>query len=82
MEDYYMGEVIQFAFDFAPPFYLLCDGAAYSIQKYRALFGVIGTTYGGDGVTTFKVPDLTSAETLPGMKYYICDEGDFPKMAV
>lgn len=78
MEDYYIGEVVQFAFDFAPLHYLLCDGATYPTHQYGALFVTIGTTYGGDGVTTFKVPDLTGAVTLPGMKYYICAEGVIP----
>lgn len=53
------GVVQAFAGTTAPPGYLMCDGAAVSRSAYAVLFSVIGTTYGaGDGVTTFRLPDL------------------------
>jgi len=54
----YLGEVRMFGGTFAPDGWMLCDGAAYPIAQYEALFSLIGNTYGGDGVNTFAVPDL------------------------
>lgn len=54
----YIGEIILFAGNFAPGGYLPCDGRTLSISEYEPLFALIGTTYGGDGVDTFVVPDL------------------------
>lgn len=56
--DAYMGEVRAFGFQYAPEGWLECNGQLYSIQQYQGLFAVIGTIYGGDGKTTFGVPDL------------------------
>lgn len=54
----YIGEVRNFGGDFAPLGWSFCNGQSLSIAAYQALFVLIGTTYGGDGVTTFNVPDL------------------------
>lgn len=54
----YMGDVILFASDYAPAGYAICDGSLLQIADYGDLFKVIGTTYGGDGVKTFALPDL------------------------
>jgi len=56
--DAYTGEIRIFAGNFAPANWSLCDGQLLSIQQYQALFALIGTTYGGDGVNTFGKPDL------------------------
>jgi microcystin-dependent protein len=53
-----MGEIRTFAFDFAPRGWALCQGQTMPINQYQALFALLGTTYGGDGVITFKLPDL------------------------
>jgi microcystin-dependent protein len=58
MSDPYVGEVRMFAGNFAPDQWALCDGQLLSIAEYDTLFVLIGTTYGGDGQTTFAVPDL------------------------
>lgn len=47
-----------FAGSYAPAGWALCDGSLLPISEYTALFNLIGTTYGGDGVTTFGLPDL------------------------
>lgn len=47
-----------FAGNFAPEGWHFCDGSLVPIQEYDALFALIGTTYGGDGQTTFALPDL------------------------
>lgn len=53
-----LGTIIMFAGNFAPRGWALCNGAILSIQQNAALFSLLGTTYGGDGRTTFALPDL------------------------
>ena len=57
----YLGEVKIFAGNFAPDGWALCNGQILAIASNPALFSVLGTTYGGDGVTTFALPDLRAA---------------------
>ena len=54
----YIGEIRVFAGNFAPQGWVLCDGKPYSIRSYDAAYSILGTLYGGDGTTTFNVPDL------------------------
>lgn len=54
----YIGEIRMFAGNFAPRDWLLCDGSLLSVGTYNPLFALLGTTYGGDGVNTFALPDL------------------------
>ena len=54
----YIGEIRMFAGNFAPRNWALCNGQILSIASNSALFSIIGTTYGGDGRTTFALPDL------------------------
>ena len=56
--DPFIGEIILFAGNFAPRGWALCDGQLLSISQNQALFSILGTTYGGDGRTTFALPDL------------------------
>lgn len=58
MSDYFIGEIRLFAGMYAPADWQLCDGTLLQINTYQALYSLIGTTYGGDGVNTFAVPDL------------------------
>jgi microcystin-dependent protein len=58
MSNPYLGEIRLFAGNFAPVNFMLCDGRMLAIANYTALFTAIGTTYGGDGETTFGLPDL------------------------
>lgn len=53
-----VGTILSFGGPKAPDGYLLCDGRVRNIADHQALFDVIGIAYGGDGVNTFKVPDL------------------------
>jgi microcystin-dependent protein len=55
-----LGEVRLFAGNFAPRQWAMCDGTLLPINDYSALFSVLGTIYGGDGRTTFALPDLRS----------------------
>lgn len=54
----FIGQIQLFAFGFAPAGWATCDGQVLSIQSNTALFSLIGTTYGGNGTTTFALPDL------------------------
>jgi microcystin-dependent protein len=54
----YIGEIRMFAGNFAPAGWMLCEGQLLPISENEALFNLIGTTYGGDGQSTFALPDL------------------------
>jgi len=56
--DPFLGQIILFAGNFAPRGWSLCEGQLLSINANQALFSILGTTYGGDGRTTFALPDL------------------------
>src|SRR6185312_430750 len=56
--DEYMGVIKAFAGNFAPVNYMLCQGQTLNISQYTALFSILGTTYGGNGTTTFMLPNL------------------------
>lgn len=56
--DPYLGQIIMFAGNFAPVGWALCDGQLLSIAQNAALFSLLGTYYGGDGQSTFGLPDL------------------------
>lgn len=58
MSESYLGEIRMFAGNFAPQGWALCNGQLLSIAENEALFALLGTTYGGDGQTTFGLPDL------------------------
>lgn len=53
-----MASIMLFAGNFAPRGWAFCEGQLLSIDQYQALFSLLGTTYGGDGRTNFKLPDL------------------------
>ena len=59
-----MGVIKMFAGLFAPVNYFNCDGTLLPINQYTALFSILGTTYGGDGVTTFALPDLRACAPI------------------
>jgi microcystin-dependent protein len=58
MSDFFVGEIQIFGFAFAPKNWALCNGQLLSITQNTALFSLLGTTFGGDGVRTFALPDL------------------------
>jgi microcystin-dependent protein len=76
--DYTIGEITLFSFFFAPMGWMSCEGQMLNITQNQALFSLIGATYGGDGKTTFALPNLKGAEPLPNMKYYIATQGIYP----
>ena len=60
MSQPYIGEIRMVGFNFAPVDWAFCNGAVLAITQNETLFNLIGTTYGGDGVSTFALPSLQS----------------------
>jgi microcystin-dependent protein len=58
MDDYYIGTVLLWTGSFVPRNWALCDGTLLNITQNPALYAILGTRYGGDGRTTFQLPDL------------------------
>jgi microcystin-dependent protein len=54
----FVGEIRMFGFNFAPQGWAMCNGQTLPISQNQALFSLLGTTYGGNGQTTFQLPDL------------------------
>ena len=72
----YVGQVIAVGFNFTPAGWLPCNGALVAISQFDVLFALIGTTYGGDGVNTFALPNLQGRAAVgqgqgPGLSNYI-----------
>lgn len=75
----FIGEVKLFGFNFAPKGYATCQGQILSIAQNTALFSLLGTTYGGNGQTTFALPDLQGRMPIgqgqgPGLPPYSMGE--------
>ena len=75
MSEPFIGEIRMVGFNFAPRGWALCDGQLLSISQNTALFALLGTTYGGDGRTTFALPDLRGRVPVhngngPGLSSY------------
>ncbi len=75
----FIGQIQLFGFGWAPQGWATCDGQLLSISSNTALFSLLGTTYGGDGRTTFALPDLRGRVPLhqgqgPGLSSYVLGE--------
>ena len=89
MSQPYVGQIMVFAFNFAPRNYAYCNGAQVSIAQNQALFSILGTTYGGDGVSNFALPDMRPADPVHHQRhwdpteprYLICAQGVYPPRA-
>ncbi len=75
--DPFLGSIVMFGGNFAPGGWAFCDGQLLPINSYSALFSLLGTTYGGDGRTTFALPDLRGRPPVhtgygpgPGLSIY------------
>ena len=64
MSEPFIGEIRAFSFAFPPKGWALCDGQILPINQNQALFSLLGTTYGGNGVQTFALPDLRGRVAL------------------
>jgi microcystin-dependent protein len=72
----YLGQIMMFAGNFAPSGWAFCNGTTMAINQNTALFALLGTNYGGNGVTTFQLPNLQSQlpvnqGTGPGLSTYV-----------
>lgn len=75
----FIASIILFGGNFAPRGWAFCQGQILSIQQNTALFSLLGTTYGGDGITTFGLPDLRGRVPIgqgqgPGLRPYTLGE--------
>jgi microcystin-dependent protein len=75
MSDPFIGELKLFPYNFAPRGWAFCNGQILSIAQNTALFSLLGTTYGGNGQTTFALPDLRGRVPIssgqgPGLSNY------------
>lgn len=73
--DEYIGMIKIFAGNFAPRGWALCDGQLLPISQYSAVYAILGAMYGGDGITTFALPDLRGRAPIgvgqgPGLSIY------------
>jgi microcystin-dependent protein len=79
MSEPFIGQIQIFPYNFAPRGWAFCNGQIMSIAQNTALFSLLGTTYGGNGQTTFALPDLrgrvpVSAGQGPGLSNYVLGE--------
>jgi len=76
----YLGDVRAMSFTFAPSGWASCKGQLLPVAQNRALFSLLGTTYGGDGQTNFALPSLPGVPAQGGatLNYCICLQGNFP----
>jgi len=75
MAEPFIGEIRMVAWNFAAEGWTLCNGQLLAISQYTALFSLLGTTYGGDGIQTFALPNLQSRVPIhqgtgPGLSTY------------
>ena len=56
--DFYLGQIVLFGFNFVPINFMQCNGQLLAISQYDALFALLSTTYGGDGIVNFALPNL------------------------
>ena len=71
MSEHFVGEIRMFAGNFAPRGWAFCDGQILPINQNQSLYSLLGTTFGGDGRTTFALPDLR------GRSPYHAGDGSF-----
>ena len=73
MSSQYVGEIRMVGFNFAPVGWMLCNGQLLPISQYTALFSLLGTTYGGNGTSTFALPNLQGRVPIhqgTGLSFY------------
>jgi microcystin-dependent protein len=79
MSDAFLGEIRMFGGNFAPRGWAFCNGQILPINQNQALFSLLGTSYGGDGITTYSLPDLRGRAPVhqgqaPGLTPYVLGE--------
>jgi microcystin-dependent protein len=80
----YLGTIKLFPYSYAPMGWMLCNGGTLNINSYAALYTLIGIKYGGNGTSTFQIPNMTNGApispnaTVQAMAYYIAVTGLYP----
>jgi microcystin-dependent protein len=74
----YLGQIVIFPFPFTPTGFRNCDGSLLPIRGNEALYSLLGTQFGGDGTTTFALPNYTKIAPA-GSTYCIATQGMFPQ---
>ncbi len=85
----FIGEIKLWAFNWAPVDWAICDGSSLSINEHQALFSLIGTAFGGNGRTTFNLPDLRGrtaigfgTSTYDGISYLLGAMGGLERVTL
>jgi microcystin-dependent protein len=73
----FLGQITLFPYNFAPKGWMVCSGQQLPINQWTALFALIGTNFGGDGRTTFALPNLKAP--AGNLQYCIAMQGVFPE---
>lgn len=83
--EYYIGQVALFPYGYAPRGWMLCNGTVINISGQERLYSLIGTRFGGDGKSNFRLPDLRNVSPVAEnvlvkgkCMYYICYDGIYP----
>lgn len=78
MDTPFLGQIELFPYGYAPMGWILCNGALLNIQQNSALYALLGIRFGGNGSSTFGIPNLSGAEPIPNTAFYIATQGLFP----
>lgn len=76
--DCFIGEIVILPFHFTPKGFAPCQGQLLTIAQNTALFSLLGTTFGGNGMSTFALPDYRD-QAPPDSQYFIALEGIYPE---
>jgi len=76
--DSFIGTIQLFPYSYAPKGWMRCEGQLMKITEYSALYSLLGTRFGGDGTTTFGLPNMKGKEPVPDVSYCIATEGIYP----
>jgi len=74
----FLGQIELFPYNFAPQDWAFCEGQMIPIAQNSALFALLGANFGGDGTTTFALPNLKGKEPNPDMHFCIALRGIYP----
>jgi microcystin-dependent protein len=78
MNNYYLGQILLFSFNYAPVGWMLCNGGILDIENNASLYSLIKNKFGGNPKTTFALPNLLNLSPVPDMQYYIAVTGVYP----
>jgi microcystin-dependent protein len=76
--DQLLGSIALFPYAFSPTGFLPCDGRQLPVRNHSALFSLLSTRFGGDGHTTFYLPNATGREPIKNLSYNIAIQGVYP----